>query len=78
MSSLRFIIPPVQSDGTGPDGSVPSIPIGGVDPYNQLPHPIEMVKKLGRTAQSLARSMRPSRHRTVPASPSARAVFTDS
>jgi hypothetical protein len=78
MSSIRFMMPSVPSDGTGPDSSVPSIPFGGVDPYNQLPHPVEMVKKAGAFAQRLARSMRPSRPATVPAGRSAVGVFSDS
>ncbi len=36
MSSLRFIMPFPQSDGTGSDGSGPSIPLGGFDPNNCL------------------------------------------
>jgi hypothetical protein len=77
MSSIKFIMPSPQLDGTGSDGSGPSIPFGGFDPYNQLPHPVEMVKKIGRTAQRLARSMRPSRPRTAAATQTASAVLTN-
>jgi hypothetical protein len=78
MSSIRFIMPSIHSDGIGLDSSAQSAPFGGVDPYNQLPHPVEMIKKAGAIAQRLARLMRPSRPHTVPASRSAPAVFTDS
>jgi hypothetical protein len=57
MSSIRFMTPSVQSHGTGPDGCVPPIPFGGVDPYNQLPHPVEMIKKAGAIAHRLAMSV---------------------
>jgi hypothetical protein len=48
MSSIRFMTPPFQVGG-----SEPSIPCGGVDPYNQLPHPIEMVKKATQIGRGL-------------------------
>jgi hypothetical protein len=77
MSSIRFITISVQSEGTGQDSSGLSMPFGGVDPYNQLPHPVEMVKKVCRAAQRLMRSMRQRRPRTVPATQTGSAVFTD-
>jgi hypothetical protein len=78
MSSIRFIMPSVQSEASELDNSGRSIPFGGVDPYNQLPHPVEMIKKAGAVAQRLARSILPSRPRTVAANPPSRTVFTES
>jgi hypothetical protein len=48
VSSIKFMTPPFQVGGCDP-----SIPCGGVDPYNQLPHPIEMVKKATQIGRDL-------------------------
>jgi hypothetical protein len=69
MSSIRFIMPSVRSEGIGLDNSGLSVPVGSVDPYNQLPHPVEMIKKAGAVGRRLARSIFRSRPRTVAANP---------
>jgi hypothetical protein len=53
MSSIRFMTPIPVNEGCGS-----SVGPGAVDPYNQLPHPIEMLKKLFKSHPHWARPLR--------------------